>query len=48
MNKIMLASMLMSLAVVSLCMIWNQHRERHGKKSLPNLALSWLLNRLPG
>ncbi|SDM98459.1 hypothetical protein SAMN04487951_101359 [Vreelandella arcis] len=47
MNKFMLASMLMSLAVVSLCMIWSQHRENHGKQSLANLALSWLLNRLP-
>ena len=46
MNKIMLVSMLMSLAVVSLCMIGSQHRENHGKQSLANLALSWLLNRL--
>lgn len=45
MNKFMLASMLMNLAVVSLCMIWSQYREQHGKQSLVNLALSWLLNR---
>ncbi|MGP9466662.1 hypothetical protein [Vreelandella piezotolerans] len=46
MNEFMLASMLMSLAIVSLCMIWSQHREHHGKSSLSDLALSWLLNRL--
>lgn len=46
MNKFMLASMLMSLAVVSLCMIWSQHREHYGKQSLANMALTWILNRL--
>ena len=45
MNKFMLVSMLMSLVVVSLCMLWSQYREHHGRPSLSDLALRWL-NRL--
>lgn len=46
MNELILASMLMSLAVVSGGMVWSQHREHHGKKSLTDSVFSWLAKRL--
>jgi hypothetical protein len=45
MNEFILASMLMSLAVVSGGMVWSQHREHHGKKSLTESAFSWIAKR---
>jgi len=46
MNELILAGMLMSLAVVSGGMVWSQHREHHGKKSLSDSAFSWIAKRL--
>ncbi|AJY50673.1 MULTISPECIES: hypothetical protein [Halomonadaceae] len=45
MNELILASMLMSLAVVSGGMVWSQYREHHGKKSLTESAFSWIAKR---
>jgi len=42
MNEVALAGMLMSLAVVSAGMIWSQSREHRGKKSLSDIAISWI------
>ncbi len=46
MHELMLASMLMSLVVISMCMVWSQYREDLGKQSLLDVALSWLFSRL--
>ncbi|MFB9867958.1 hypothetical protein [Vreelandella sulfidaeris] len=46
MNEFILAGMLMSLAVVSGGMVWSQHREHNGKKSLTDSAVSWIAKRL--
>lgn len=46
MNEFLLAGMLLSLAVVSGGMIWSQHREHHGKKSLSDSAVSWICKRI--
>ncbi|MGO1394517.1 MAG: hypothetical protein ACTHZY_06360 [Halomonas sp.] len=46
MNEFILAGMLLSLAVVSGGMVWSQHREHHGKKSLSDSAFSWIAKRI--
>lgn len=42
MNDFMLASMLLSLVVVSAAMVLNQHRENLGKKSLTHVVFHWI------
>ncbi|MBZ9538095.1 hypothetical protein KGQ90_03940 [Modicisalibacter tunisiensis] len=42
MSEWVLASLLMTLGVVSCLMVWSQNRERHGKRSLPDSVLNWI------